>query len=118
MELNACGAFLLGVPYQGKLHYSFAVKILTLGGECTALDLIAELGIEADSQDSSHTMLVDLAYLSQQLTIDGVPDAVLTPQFLLDNLSTDDYLLVKEAISTLRKKRFDAGERPNQAHSV
>lgn len=55
-------------------------------------------------------MLVDLAYLSEQLDIIGIAQDKLTPQFLLDNLATDDYVLITQAIADLRKKHIDAGE--------
>lgn len=104
------GRLLLGVLYQGKLHFDFSVNVLSLGGECAALDTLAELGIEGENLTIAERTLTDLAYLQQQLVIDGIPQAALTPAFLLDNLSTDDYLLVQTQIALLRKKRQDAGE--------
>lgn len=117
MELIVKGRFLLGVSYQDKLHYDFHAKILTMGAECTALDVIADLGLEKDSPKAADKMLVDLAYLAQQIEIEGIPQAALTPQFLLDNLSTDDYLLAMEQIALLRKKRQDVGETLNPTAS-
>lgn len=110
MMMDLSGRLLLGVPYQGKLHFDFTVKVLTLGGECAALETIAELEIEAENAKTADNTLIELAYLQQQVEIEGVPNAVLTPAFLLDNLATDDYLLIQAQIETLRKKRQDAGE--------
>lgn len=109
------GRLLLGVEYQGVVHYDFSVNILTIGGECAALDMIEELGIDVDSQDRADKMLIDFAYLSQQLEITGIPKQHLTAVFLLDNLSTDDYVLITNLIAQLRKKRLDAGDSPKPA---
>lgn len=117
MELKLAGRFLLGVPYQGKLCYDFRVKVLTMGAECTALDVIADLGIDPNSTKAADTVQVEMAYLAQQLEIDGIPPFALTPQFLLENLATDDYALVLDLIAALRKKRQDAGEPQNPAAS-
>lgn len=109
MDLIENGTFLLGISYKGKLYYQFSVKILTLGAECVALEMIEDLGLTRESTKSEEMMLVELAYLSQQLDIKGIPPEALTPQFLLDHLATDDYVLVRDHIATLRKKRQDAG---------
>ena len=34
----------LGVLYNGTLHHDVLVKILTVGGECQALEVISDLG--------------------------------------------------------------------------
>lgn len=117
MELTLNGRFLLGVPYQDQLYFDFSVSILTMGGECAALDVIADLALDPESKDSADAMLVELAYIAQQLEIDGIPKTTLTPQFLLKHLATDDYLLVMDLVAALRKKRQDAGECLNPATS-
>lgn len=110
MSQTLHGRLLLGVPYQDKLHFDFTVKVLTLGGECAALETIAELGIDTENAGTADNTLIELAYLQQQIEIDGVPNAVLTPAFLLDNLATDDFVLLQAQIAVLRKKRQNAGE--------
>ena len=83
----------LGVLYNGTLHHDVLVKILTVGGECQALEVINDLGLN-DKETLSHAeqMLVDLAYLAQQVEFDGIPCEAVTPAYLLDNLATDDYV--------------------------
>ena len=97
----------LGVLYNGTLHHDVLVKILTVGGECQALEVISDLGL-SDKETLSHAeqMLVDLAYLVQQVEFDGIPREAVTPAFLLDNLATDDYVLINNEINQLRKKRM------------
>ncbi|MCK3654915.1 hypothetical protein A4G19_03765 [Pasteurellaceae bacterium Macca] len=112
MDLTLSGRLSMGVPYQGKLYFDYSVHILTLGGECHALEQIAELNLPAESVKAQDNMLVELAFLAQQLTILGIPQEVLTPTFLLDHLATDDYLLVTAQITELRKKRHAVGESP------
>lgn len=109
---------LLGIPYGDRRHFDFDVRLLTLGGECAALEKVAELGLhEKEKLTKAEQMLVDLAYLSEQLDIIGIAQDKLTPQFLLDNLATDDYVLITQAIAELRKKHIDAGENPSKAET-
>ena len=108
---------LLGIPYGERRYFDFDVRLLTLGGECAALEKVAELGLdEKENLTRAEQMLVDLAYLSEQLDIIGIAHK-LTPQFLLDNLATDDYVLITQAIAELRKKHIDAGENPSKAET-
>ena len=97
----------LGVLYNGTLHHYVLVKILTVGGECQALEVISDLEL-SDKETLSHAeqMLVDLAYLAHQVEFDGIPREAVTPAFLLDNLATDDYVLINNEINQLRKKRM------------
>ncbi|QGM80660.1 hypothetical protein [Otariodibacter oris] len=108
MQLTSSGQLLLGVYYQDELHYDFSVSLLTIGREIQALDMLESLNI--DRNDIKSRPLIDMAYLAQQLNIEGIPAEELTPQFLLDNLTTDDYDLVLAQIGDLRKKRQGAGE--------
>lgn len=109
---------LLGIPYGDRRYFDFDVRLLTLGGECAALEKVSELGLdEKENLTKAEQMLVDLAYLSEQLDIIGIAQDKLTPQFLLDNLATDDYVLITQAIAELRKKHIDAGENPSKAET-
>lgn len=102
---------LLGIPFNSKRYFDVEVRLLTLGCECAALEKVAELGLdEKETLSKAEQMLVDLAYLSEQIDVIGIDKTALTPEFLLNNLATDDYLLITEAIAELRKKHIDAGE--------
>lgn len=109
----------LGVLYNGTLHHDMLVKILTVGGECQALEVISDLGL-SDKETLSHAeqMLVDLAYLAQQVEFDGIPREAVTPAFLLDNLATDDYVLINNEINQLRKKRMGVSESQETANEA
>lgn len=101
----------LGVLYNGTLHHDVLVKILTVGGECQALEVISDLGLsDKETLSTSEQMLIDLAYLAQQVEFDGIPREAVTPEFLLDNLATDDYVLINNEINQLRKKRMGVSE--------
>lgn len=101
---------LLGVSYQNKIYHQFEIFPLTLAGECQAMEVIENLGLhEVDTLSYQQQRLVELAYLAQQITIDGIPRDLLTPEFLFNALSTDDYVLINEKIAEMRKKRIDAG---------
>lgn len=105
---------LLGITYQNHVHYHFDVLPLTLAGECQAMEVIENLGLhDIETLSYQQQRLVELAYLAQQMTIEGIPRDVLTPEFLFNALTTDDYVLINEKIAEMRKKRIDAGA--NQA---
>lgn len=103
----------LGIPYQGKRHKAAKINLLTIGGECQAQELIADLGLAKDELSKTEQRLVDMAYLCQQVRIEGIPQEALTPQFLFDNLPTDDYWQIIEAQLELRKKLSGDGESLN-----
>ncbi|MGY4700386.1 hypothetical protein ACVND7_12245 [Avibacterium paragallinarum] len=112
------GRLLFGLPVNGKRYFDFKVHLLTLGDECNALEMIAELGIvpkEDKPLSQAEKMLMDLAYLIQQVEFVGVNKAVITPEYLLNHLATDDYALINEAILELRKKHIAAGESHSQS---
>ena len=109
----------LGIDYNDKTYRDCSVRLLTMGGQCTAQEMIADLGIEENSEALSNTekTLVDMAYLSQQITVEGIDKADVTAQFLFDNLATDDYWTLIEATLELRKKRLENGESQSESES-
>ncbi|HHF4602120.1 hypothetical protein MY691_07915 [Haemophilus influenzae] len=109
----------LGVLYNGTLHHDVLVKILTVGGECQALEVINDLGLsDKETLSTAEQMLVDLAYLAQQVEFDGIPREEVTPAYLLDNLATDDYVLINNEINQLRKKRTGVSESQETANEA
>lgn len=110
MQLTVTGDLLLGLPYQGQIYSVVTVSALTMGAECEALETIAELGLDENTSERVAEMLIEFAYLAEQIEVVGIPKAVLTPHYLLENLTTDDYGLISDLIMTLRKKRILALE--------
>lgn len=109
----------LGVLYNGTLHHDVLVKILTVGGECQALEVINDIGLsDKETLSTAEQMLVDLAYLAQQVEFDGIPREAVTPAYLLDNLATDDYMLINNEINQLRKKRMGVSENLETANEA
>ena len=109
----------LGVLYNGTLHHDVLVKILTVGGECQALEVINDIGLsDKETLSTAEQMLVDLAYLAQQVEFDGIPGEAVTPAYLLDNLATDDYMLINNEINQLRKKRMGVSESQETANEA
>lgn len=109
----------LGIDYQGKTYRDCTVRLLTMGGQCTAQEMIADLGIDEGSETLSNTdkTLVDMAYLSQQVAVEGIYKENITAQFLFDNLATEDFWQLIEATLTLRKKRLENGESQSESES-
>ncbi|MEE6042712.1 hypothetical protein [Avibacterium paragallinarum] len=114
------GRLLLGLPVNGKRYFDFKVHLLTLGDECNALELVADLGILSEDKPlkQAERMLFELAYLCQQVEFIGVDKKQITPAYLLDNLAADDYVIINEAILNLKKKHIDAGESQHQEDSL
>lgn len=107
---------LLGLPVGQQRYFDVKVHLLTLGDECRALEMIDELGlVQSDDKllSKAQNMLIDLAYLAHQVEFMGVDKSLISPQYLLDNLATDDYVLISQAIMELRKKHIAAGESQN-----
>lgn len=114
------GRLLFGLPVNGKRYFDFKVHLLTLGDECNALEMVADLGIvqkEDKPLSQAETMLIDLAYLCQQVEFIGVDKQHITPEYLLNHLATDDYALINEVILALRKKHIAAGESQNKENN-
>ncbi|KEZ23493.1 hypothetical protein HS327_00458 [Glaesserella parasuis] len=101
---------LLGFEYQGKVFKQANVHLLTMGGQCSALEMIDAMGINEENASHKETILVDMAYLSQQVSFDGIPAEIVDAQFLFEHLATDDYWQLLEATLTLKKKRIGNGE--------
>lgn len=110
---------LLGFEHNGKLYRDCTVRLLIMGGQCTAQEMVADLGLEENSETLSkcEQTLVDMAYLSQQVIFDGLDKETVTPQFLFDNLATDDYWTLIEATLELRKKRSENGASQSENES-
>lgn len=102
----------LGIDYNGKIIRDCTVRLLTMGGQCTAQEMIADLGIEENSETLSkrEQTLIDMAYLAEQVTFDGICQGNVTAQFLFDHLAVEDYWTLIEATLELRKKRLENGE--------
>lgn len=108
---------LLGLNYQGNTYYAFRANLLTVAGECRALETIEEMGLSLDDltneQSDKHTKqniaLIDLAFICQQVSFEGIPSSALTPQYLFEHLASTDYALINEVLDELRKKRIVAG---------
>ncbi|MDE3984192.1 hypothetical protein NUS51_03490 [Glaesserella parasuis] len=100
---------LLGFEYQGKVFKQANVHLLTMGGQCSALEMIDAMGINEENASHKETILVDMAYLSQQVSFDGIPAEIVDAQFLFKHLATDDYWHLLEATLRLKKKPIGNG---------
>lgn len=101
----------LGIDYNGKTYRDCTVRLLTMGGQCTAQEMIADLGIDENAETLSERekTLVDMAYLVQQVEVSGLDKTLVEAQFLFDHLVTEDYWQLIEATLELRKKRLENG---------
>ncbi|AGO16961.1 hypothetical protein K756_09230 [Glaesserella parasuis ZJ0906] len=100
---------LLGFEYQGKVFKQANVRLLTMGGQCTALEMIDAMGIDEENASHKEAILVDMTYLSQQVSFDGIPAEIVDAQFLFEHLATDDYWQLLEATLMLKKKPIGNG---------
>ncbi|MCT8583594.1 hypothetical protein KZ399_03290 [Glaesserella parasuis] len=100
---------LLGFEYQGKVFKQANVHLLTMGGQCSALEMIDAMGINEENASHKETILVDMAYLSQQVSFDGIPAEIVDAQFLFEHLATDDYWQLLEATLMLKTRPIGNG---------
>ncbi|MCT8656674.1 hypothetical protein KZ415_06020 [Glaesserella parasuis] len=80
-----------------------------MGGQCTALEMIDAMGIDEENASHKEAILVDMAYLSQQVSFDGIPAEIVDAQFLFEHLATDDYWQLLEATLMLKKSLSEMG---------
>lgn len=83
MQLTVTGDLLLGLPYQGQLYYTVQVSALTMGAECRALETIETLELPENTPERVREVLAEFAYLREQIEVEGIPQKVLTPHYLL-----------------------------------
>ncbi|MDK4527264.1 hypothetical protein QG034_10455 [Kingella kingae] len=108
-----------GLDYQGKNHVQAALKPLSIGAE---LDAMAEMEILPElPANASEAMLAKrqvqetLIYWSKQLEVDGLPEKVLTADYLLQHLSGADYTQIFAEQESLRAKSTAATANPENA---
>nr|DAY03432.1 MAG TPA: hypothetical protein [Caudoviricetes sp.]DAY03872.1 MAG TPA: hypothetical protein [Caudoviricetes sp.] len=105
-----------GLEYEGKTHFQAALKPLTIGGELNAMDAIDNLPAlpenPSEAQQSRRAVQETLIYWAQQLSIDGIPQDIITADYLLNHLSGADYSLLVDEMETLRSKSTAATEAP------
>ena len=105
-----------GLTYKGKAVSEIRLKPLTVGGELAAFALIDDLPELSEHATKAELLQRDiletLTYWSQQIEADGIPSDILTAQWLMENLSTEDYHTVMEAQEDLRLKPSAATASP------
>lgn len=97
-----------GLTYQDKTVAEIGLKPLSVGGELAAFSLIDDLpelpGDATKSELLQRDVLETLTYWSQQIVADNIPSDIMTAQWLMDNLSSQDYHIVMAAQEDLRLK--------------
>lgn len=106
-----------GLQYNGKTHFQAALKPLSIGAELAAMadeEDLPELSENAtNAQHAQRNVHKNLIYWAKQLEVDGIPDHALTVDYLLDNLSGEDYAQLFDVQAQLRAKSTDATANPN-----
>jgi len=84
-----------GLTYQDKTVAEIRLKPLSVGGELAAFSLIDDLpelpGDATKAELLQRDVIETLTYWSQQIVADNIPSDIMTAQWLMDNLSTQDY---------------------------
>jgi hypothetical protein len=105
-----------GLTYNGKVVSELRLKPLTVGGELAAFALIDDLPELPETAKKAELLqrnvLEMLTYWSQQIEAQGIPSDILTAQWLMENLSTEDYHTVMAAQEDLRLKPSAATASP------
>lgn len=106
-----------GLTYNGKVVSELRLKPLTVGGELAAFALIDDLPELPENAKEAELLQRDvletLTYWSQQIEAQGIPSDILTAQWLMENLSTEDYHTVMVAQEDLRLKPSAATASPD-----
>ncbi|MDO4434388.1 MAG: hypothetical protein Q4B82_07405 [Alysiella sp.] len=101
-----------GLQYNGATHFQAALKPLSIGAELAAMadeEDLPELPENAsNAQIAHHNVQKNLIYWAQQLEVDGIPTDILTADYLLANLSGEDYAQLFDVQERLRAKSTDA----------
>lgn len=97
-----------GLQYNGKTHFQAALKPLSIGAELAAMaqeEDLPELPEHAsNAQHARHNVQKNLIYWAKQLEIEGIPNGILTVDYLLNHLSGEDYAQLFEEQQALRAK--------------
>ena len=106
-----------GLTYLDKTVGEIRLKPLSVGGELAAfavIDDLPELPGDATKAELLHRDVIEtLTYWSQQIVADNIPSDILTAQWLMENLSTEDYHTVMAAQEDLRLKPSAATASPD-----
>lgn len=97
-----------GLQYNGTTHFQAALKPLSIGAELAAMadeEGLPELPENAsNAQVAQYNVRKNLIYFEKQLEVVGIPADVLTVDYLLENLSGEDYTQLFEVQEQLRAK--------------
>lgn len=104
-----------GLPVAGGVVRDIALRPLTIGGELAAMALLDERWGDTPPTGSQAAVVETLAYWTQQLVLPDSQADVLTIDYLLDNLTGDDYRLILTAQDDLQAKSTAATEHPAPA---
>lgn len=104
------GRLIFGLPFNGQRHHNFTVKPLTIGNELKAQALLDDLG-----DDAAELIHETLAYWQYQLSVDGINQDVITVDYLLEHLTSDDYTIISDTLDLLRVKYVAAGAKQPEA---
>ena len=101
-----------GLPVAGGVVRDIALRPLTIGGELAAMALLDERWGDTPPTGSQAAVVETLAYWTQQLVLPGHPDFKPDIDYLLANLTGDDYRLILAAQDDLRAKYTAATANP------
>ncbi|WP_274571554.1 hypothetical protein [Neisseria leonii] len=108
-----------GVPYNGSTFRTAVLRPLTIGGELAAMTELDELpplpDDAAPAARTARSVYETLIYWAQQLNIDGVPPDALTADYLMANLTGEDYRQILNEMDVLAGKSAAATGSPAPA---
>ncbi|MEQ1967360.1 hypothetical protein ABLA30_10100 [Xenorhabdus nematophila] len=99
------GKLLYGVEHGGQLHYEFEVKLPTMRQSYEALDETESVcgSVDGHASDLHYRMAVVTKCL---VNLGNIPAADITTELLLDQLTSDDFDRLEQAIADVKKKRL------------
>lgn len=120
-----------GLPHDGQQHFQATLKPLSIGAELAAMaeeeDLPDLPENPSAAQQARRNVQKNLIYWVQQLEVDGIPAEVLTVDYLLEHLSSEDYVRIfdeqehlraKSTAATVHHAHTAAAEHPSETGAI
>ncbi|MEQ1966270.1 hypothetical protein ABLA30_04300 [Xenorhabdus nematophila] len=104
-QITQSGTLLYGVEHTGRLHHAFTVRLPTMRQSYEALDETESVcgTVDGHAADLHYRMAVVAKCL---VTLGTIPAPDITTELLLDQLTSDDFEVLEQAIADVKKKRL------------
>lgn len=107
-----------GLAHQGTIFKTVVLNPLSIGGELRALAAFDDYAEGRSLSDNEGAICQTLAYWCQQMQVEGLPEGVLSIDYLLNHLTGEDYRTILEGMERLRSKSIAASVHLNDIEAA